>query len=390
MKNHGHVLVTLENILLRGDTGEIYATSELKSLFPYLDETYVVRVKKLSGSELGLNKIVSNSKIVALPCQENTNTILYLWKLFQQLNEISREFKTILITLPGLIGSLLAVIQMTKRRPVFLRLVGDPYLTFQSQAVNTRFRVIARIALTIIQKMACKQSFASAYVTQSYLQSKYPPGKRTRIHAISDVRIERVHQAIVRPKNPNLIRLCTVSSLEQPYKSVDVIIRSIPILKEFGINAELLVIGEGKLRMQLEKVASTLTPNKVIFMGTFPTTDQVIKYIRKEADIFVLASRTEGLPRAMIEAMSAGLPCIGTGAGGMSELLNPDFVFKVGSHEDLALKIYKLLREDKYFQESMRGLEIASKYKSTNIENLRGLFAKDIIEAIKGFVHGKN
>ena len=44
-----------------------------------------------------------------------------------------------------------------------------------------------------------------------------------------------------------------------------------------------------------------------------------------EADLFCTPSRTEGLPRALIEAMARGLPAMGTDVGGIRELLDRPF-----------------------------------------------------------------
>jgi glycosyltransferase involved in cell wall biosynthesis len=48
---------------------------------------------------------------------------------------------------------------------------------------------------------------------------------------------------------------------------------------------------------------------------------QDVSFYLKEADLFVLPSRTEGVSNALLEAMSQGIPCIATDVGGNPEAL---------------------------------------------------------------------
>ena len=56
-------------------------------------------------------------------------------------------------------------------------------------------------------------------------------------------------------------------------------------------------------------------------------------------DLYVQPSHTEGLPRALIEAMSVGLPCIGSRVGGIPELLSDIALFKAKNFCELSSKI---------------------------------------------------
>jgi glycosyltransferase involved in cell wall biosynthesis len=69
----------------------------------------------------------------------------------------------------------------------------------------------------------------------------------------------------------------------------------------------------------------------------------------KIMDLNVLPSRNEGLGLTLIEAMAAGVPCIGADSGGIREIIDDaanGFLFRPGASRDLSDKI-RILREDK-------------------------------------------
>jgi glycosyltransferase involved in cell wall biosynthesis len=90
-----------------------------------------------------------------------------------------------------------------------------------------------------------------------------------------------------------------------------------------------------------------------------------------KADLFVLPSRQEGLPRAMVEAMARGLPCIGSNVGGIPELLPAEDIVPPNDVSALASKITQVLQQPARMQQmSTRNLIKAGEYKD-EILNVR-------------------
>ena len=82
----------------------------------------------------------------------------------------------------------------------------------------------------------------------------------------------------------------------------------------------LTIAGEGPLKDELALAAHKLgIADRVVFRGWLERDHLPAVYA--QADVFVLPSRDEGMPNAMLEAMAAGLPVIGSKVAGLDEVV---------------------------------------------------------------------
>lgn len=110
--------------------------------------------------------------------------------------------------------------------------------------------------------------------------------------------------------------------------------------------AEFLFIGEGPLRTKLEfqVIASGLSHR-----FRLPGWRQDAAEWLAAADVFVLTSLWEGLPRALVEAMKSGLPCVCYAADGVTDVLKDGangYCVPVGSVSAAAQRVCGLLKDD--------------------------------------------
>ncbi len=90
------------------------------------------------------------------------------------------------------------------------------------------------------------------------------------------------------------------------------------VLAHYPCNNIFLVAGEGHLREKLQQKAAEMSLESVIyFMGTRTDVPELLSI----ADVFVLPSLWEGLPLALLEAMSVGLPVIATRVEGVESMI---------------------------------------------------------------------
>ena len=86
-------------------------------------------------------------------------------------------------------------------------------------------------------------------------------------------------------------------------------------------DAQLLLVGGGPLEPELRAQAARLgIDGRVVFLGERRDIEQLLPLL----DCFVLASSTEGMSNAALEAMACGLPVIATAVGGNAEVVEPE------------------------------------------------------------------
>jgi len=142
--------------------------------------------------------------------------------------------------------------------------------------------------------------------------------------------------------NNSPVSILTIGSLI-PRKGVDTIIQAIKQVKSNVV--KLTIVGSGSEEDNLKKLVNRLQLNSVVsFKGSIPAA-QIGQYL-SSADIFILASYSEGRPNVILEAFAAGIPVIASDIDGNRELVADGInglLFKAGSVQALSAQIRKLL-----------------------------------------------
>jgi glycosyltransferase involved in cell wall biosynthesis len=140
-----------------------------------------------------------------------------------------------------------------------------------------------------------------------------PRGKMVRIY--NPVDIDRVREQAARGINPYTApgpHLVAAGRLTRQ-KGFDLLLDAMPIVLQSFPTARLTILGEGVLRATLEEQSRGLgIENAVSFTGF---EQNPWRYL-KNADVFVLPSRYEGLPNVMLEALALETPVIATDCPG--------------------------------------------------------------------------
>jgi glycosyltransferase involved in cell wall biosynthesis len=290
------------------------------------------------------------------------------------LRRLARQPCAVVLRVPSALSMIAARQLRSAGKPFAVEVVGDPLDVFaRGGGVDHPLRGLFRFVFHRGQRALVRKAAAVGYVTRSTLQRRYPAASGAFATHYSSVELDEGWFG-AQPPRPRGRRalVVTVASLAQAYKGVDILLQALRQVRLNGRNVTLRVIGDGKERANLQSQANALgIANAVEFSGELPH-GEPIREALDAADAFVLASRTEGLPRAMIEAMARGVPCVGTKVGGIPELLPPEWLVERNDPEGLAARIASLLDDpERARQAGERNREVAREYRSEELAKRR-------------------
>ncbi|MGH7135110.1 MAG: glycosyltransferase, partial [Pirellulales bacterium] len=109
----------------------------------------------------------------------------------------------------------------------------------------------------------------------------------------------------------------TVGRLHE-IKRLDLLLESFAKLLSAVPDAHLLIVGDGPLRCELERLAASRLPaGQFHFVGYQAEPERYLALM----DVFALTSRSEGMPLSILEAWAAGAPVVASAVGGVPELI---------------------------------------------------------------------
>lgn len=292
-------------------------------------------------------------------------------KSTKQIELAILQADALIIRLPSFLGSKCVKIANKYNKPYLIEVVGCPWDSLRNHGVSGKLLAPYMYFLTRAQ---VKKATDVLYVTDEFLQTRYPTNGRAI--GCSDVLLEDTQICVElgkpKAKHEKLI-LGTAGVLDVRYKGQEFVIKALAELKKSGINAEYWLAGSGTgdyLRKQAKMLG---VEDRVKFCGLLDR--KALDVFYQTVDVYVQPSLTEGMPRAVIEAMSKGCFCIGTHVGGIPELIGREHCFKKGNVGEIVSKIL-CYYEDLDNKNRAGCIKRSRDFSATTLEKKRSAFYK--------------
>jgi glycosyltransferase involved in cell wall biosynthesis len=178
------------------------------------------------------------------------------------------------------------------------------------------------------------------------------PAKKvtTLVNFVEADAFERVDRANVlqwrlsRGLRPDVLTIGYVGRLSE-VKNLPMLVGAVRGILSDGVDAQLVVVGDGPDRGQTERLAKDALGNRVVFTGQLTNRPNLHQYF----DISVLCSKSEGAPNSLIEAAAAGTPCVATNVGGVADIVQHEETGLLVTSDDvdgLAVALTRLAVDD--------------------------------------------
>ena len=344
--------------------------------------TFLMRAKPVSASEaLSYSPLVRSgfSFQSVINAKGPLKFALYARHARKTVCQAVSGHDVIVARLPSLIGSWAFLEAKRLDKPVLVEFVACTWDALWNYGVLGK---VTAPYFYLKNRLLLRYSSHTIYVTEQFLQTRYPSrGKSIQCSNVElkssgeDVFSRRLNR-ISSTNNERPIILTTVAAVDVPYKDQATVIRALALMGRDGDRYRYRIVGQGDPAL-LKKLARELGVFDLIeFVG--PVMHSDISVVLDDTDIYIQPSRQEGLPRALIEAMSRGCPALGSNTGGIPELLTVDRIFSKGDIRRL-VELIKSYSTDQMMQDAAENWKTAQKYDKEVLASRRAIFFKEFL-----------
>lgn len=214
-----------------------------------------------------------------------------------------------------------AWLSMFLHKPYILWLRGDILAVVKTKytGAHGRDRLAHRTALYLDRLIRLSAGRGAVFYTGSGLERYAARARYSRPANTSLVQASQLATG-ARSHVHTPLRLLWAGQL-RPLKGLLYLLRSLRLLLDKGQPVLLRLVGSGEQRAELEAERATLNLERmVVFEGYVPPGPALDRYF-EEADVFVLPSLSEGVPKVLLEAMARALPVVATKVGGVPDVV---------------------------------------------------------------------
>lgn len=335
----------------------------------YLDQSSLVEM------------INPNIQVEIIPANTNPKDFKNDYVLRKILIDEILKAEAILIKPSTRRGMMAIKIAEKYRKPYMIEMTGDIHNALLQNPSRIR-RMYAPILYKQI-KNRIRNCEYGLYVSKYYLQKKYPIKGKTC--GCSDANITKLNPEVLEERIRRIneldfderVDLALVGFYQGTGKGVDTAIRALSRLDErFHLN----ILGNGteeNRKHWIEYGEQRGVIGRIHFPQPLPSSKEVIDWL-KSMDIFVLPTRSEGLSRAMLEAMSTALPCIVTDICTMPELVSKEWLHPLGDDKLLAEKIQSMVSDKTLMiKVAKQNFDRATDYEFEKLRIKRNQFLKE-------------
>lgn len=377
MKDNVSIIFAHDHIFYKNEQGAVFSSGGLPAIVwdRYLSVFSRITVLARDGGALSeldsAGCALSSHKNVSFSLVKNVSN--FKSKVFgnesvnTRIRALVQSHDAIISRLPSELGLLLIKEAIRQKKPYAIELVECPFDALWNYGF-VKAKLYAPLS-AIQVRSALKRSNFSLYVTKYFLQERYPSPHALTVDC-SNVQIDPAESNVIEDRVKNIgklerpIRIGLIGSLHGKLKGIDTALDALAILDSQNINFTFHVLGQGNPEPFRGKAKSLGIANKVFFEGVLASGTAVLDWL-DGIDIYIQPSLREGLPRALIEAMSRGCPAIATSVAGIPELLDAPFLIKRKDSSGLANKILIFILNPEFRKEqALRNFSTSKRYYS--------------------------